>query len=181
MENEGAVANPEHAAIGTTHGAGHMARKATIETGVFGKKKENAVATNNQCTGGFSCECSICKSQIRIEKRSTVAATTKAQQENEINELLYEGIPRDFFWLMHSLLASSDKVKGCELIFPDTAFFRKGKPVIVIKSDSKDYCLVGVRHPKKLSLQSIYKDFQNVVRRRKKDLLGPFNRFYFNN
>lgn len=82
---------------------------------------------------------------------------------------------------MHSLLPSNDKVKGCELIFPDTAFFKKGKPSIVIKSDTRDYCLQGVRHPKKLSLQSIYKDFQNVVRRRKKDFLGPFGRLYFMN
>jgi hypothetical protein len=73
--------------------------------------------------------------------------------------MLYEGVSRDFFWLMHSLLPSNDKVKGCELIFPDTAFFKKGKPVIVIKSDSRDFCLMGVRHPKKLSLPSIYKDF----------------------
>ncbi len=95
--------------------------------------------------------------------------------------MLYEGIPRDFFWLMMSLLPTNDKVKGCELIFPDTAFFKKGKPVIVIRSDTKDYCLQGIRHPKKLSLQSIYKDFQNVVRRRKKDFQGPFNKLYFVN
>lgn len=99
----------------------------------------------------------------------------------EVNELLYEGISRDFFWLMHSLLPTNDKVKGCELIFPDTAFFKKGKPAIVIKSDTRDFCLVGVRQPKKLSLQSIYKDFQNIVRRRKKDFQGPFNKLYFQN
>jgi len=77
---------------------------------------------------------------------------------------------------MHQLLASNDKVKGCELLFPDTAFFKKGKPVIVIKSDPRDFCLVGVKHHKKISLASIYKDFQNVVRRRKKDQLGHFGR-----
>lgn len=79
---------------------------------------------------------------------------------------------------MRSLMPESDKVKGCELIFPDTVFFKKGKPVIIIKSDPRDYCLQGVTHPKKLSLQSIYKDFQNVVRRRKKDNTGPFGKIY---
>jgi len=81
---------------------------------------------------------------------------------------------------MHSLIASSDKVKGCELIFPDTAFFRKGKPSIIIRSDPRDFCLMGVRNQKKLTLQSIYKDFQTVVRRRRKDYTGPFGRLYFN-
>lgn len=66
------------------------------------------------------------------------------------------------------------------MIFPDTVFFKKGKPDIIIKSNPRDeYSLVGMRHPKKLSLQSIYKDFQNVVRRRKKDYVGPFGRLYF--
>ena len=70
----------------------------------------------------------------------------------EINEMLYQGITKDFYWLMTSLLSQNEKVKGCELIFPDTAFFKKGKPVIVIRSDNRDYCLLGSRHPKKLSL-----------------------------
>ena len=77
---------------------------------------------------------------------------------------------------MHQLLPSNDKVKGCELIFPDTAFFKNGNPVIVIKSDPRDLCLVGIKNHKKISLPSIYKDFQNVVRRRKKDSLGHFGR-----
>jgi hypothetical protein len=80
-----------------------------------------------------------------------VAAMPLNKNNVEVNELLYEGLPRDFFWLMNSLLPTSDKVKGCELIFPDTAFFKKGKPVIVIKSDPS-FCIMGVTHPKKLSL-----------------------------
>jgi len=136
---------------------------------------------STQCAGGFACQCDICTSQVRVERRAAAALTINNTDNIEINEMLYEGISRDFFWLMHSLLPTNDKVKGCELIFPDTAFFKKGKPVIVIKSDTRDFCLQGVKHPKKLSLQSIYKDFQNVVRRRKKDFLGPFGRLYFPN
>jgi hypothetical protein len=111
-----------------------------------------------QCTGGFACDCTICSTQIRKERRAAASANVNNEQV-EINQMLYEGVPRDFFWLMQNLLPASEKVKGCELIFPDTAFFKKGKPVIVVRSDPRDYCLVGIRHPKKLSLQSIYKDF----------------------
>jgi len=130
-----------------------------------------------QCAGGFACQCSICTGLVRVERRAQVALTV-SNDEGDLSELVFEGIPRDFEWLMRSLMPESDKVKGCELIFPDTVFFKKGKPVIIIKSDSRDYCLQGVTHPKKLSLQSIYKDFQNVVRRRKKDNTGPFGKIY---
>lgn len=142
------------------------------------EKEENSGDVDmTQCTGGFACDCTICMTQIRKERRA--AATAMLSSEHiEINEMLYEGVPRDFFWLMTNLLPASEKVKGCELIFPDTAFFKKGKPVIVIKSDPRDFCLLGIRNQKKLSLQSIYKDFQNVVRRRKKDFYGPFGRLY---
>ncbi len=83
---------------------------------------------------------------------------------------------------MNNLLPANDKVNGCQVFFPDTVFFRFGKPDIIIKSNPRDkYCLVGIRQPKKLALQSIYKDFQNIVRRRKKDFIGPFGRIYFQN
>ena len=86
----------------------------------------------------------------------------------------------DFYWLMLNLLPISDKYQGCKVIFPDTVFFKKDKPDIIIKSNPREeYTLVGNRNPKKLSLQSIYKDFQNIVRRRKKDYVGPFGRLYF--
>jgi hypothetical protein len=29
----------------------------------------------------------------------------------------------------------------------------------LVKSDPRDFCLLGIRHPKKLSLASLYKDF----------------------
>ena len=113
-----------------------------------------------QCAGGFACQCSICTGLVRVERRAQVALTVNQDEMyGGLSELVFEGIPRDFEWLMRSLLPESDKVKGCELIFPDTVFFKKGKPVIIIKSDSRDFCLQGISHPKKLSLQSIYKDF----------------------
>lgn len=64
-------------------------------------------------------------------------------------------------------------LKGCELIFPDTAFFVGGKAKIVVKMD-KDHCLQGVKKVQKLQKDEIYKDFSTVVRERKKDVLGIF-------
>jgi hypothetical protein len=96
---------------------------------------------------------------VRIERRTVAAAKVDSENNQDVNEMLYEGIPRDFFWFMQQLITASDKVKGCELIFPDTVFFKNGKPILVIKSDPREFCLMGIRHPKKLSLASIYKDF----------------------
>lgn len=36
---------------------------------------------------------------------------------------MYEGLDRKFAWFIEHLLASNDKIKGCELIFPDTVLF----------------------------------------------------------
>jgi hypothetical protein len=87
-----------------------------------------------------------------VERRAAAAAALNHDSQLDVNEMLYEGIPRDFLWLMQSLLPVGDKIKGCELIFPDTVFFKKGKPIIVVKSDPRDFCLIGVTHSKKLSL-----------------------------
>ena len=69
-----------------------------------------------------------------------------------------------------------DKFKGCELIFPDTLIFCKGKAKLVIKCD-KDWCLTSVKAAK-VPLGKICTEFQNVVRERKKDLNGPFTQIY---
>lgn len=86
---------------------------------------------------------------------------------------------RDFQWLMNHLLPINDKIRGCELIFPDTVLFMRGKPKVIIRND-KEFCLMAVRQMSKLNLQSIYKEFSNVVRERKKDFAGPFHKIYGN-
>jgi len=90
---------------------------------------------------------------------------------------LYRGDERDFSWLMYHLLPYSDKIKGCELIFPDTVFFEDGVPKVIIRTD-KDFCLKGDKQISKLNLQNIYKDFQNLVRERRKDNVGLFRLKY---
>jgi len=54
----------------------------------------------------------------------------------------------------HLLPVMTDKFKGCELIFPETVFFKGGKPKLMIKSD-KDFCLVAIKNPEKLKLPAI--------------------------
>jgi len=46
--------------------------------------------------------------------------------------------------MMESLLPLNDKFKGCQLIFPDTILFERGKPCLLVRYD-KDFCLIGVR------------------------------------
>lgn len=72
------------------------------------------------------------------------------------------GFQKGFAWLMEHLLPPSDLIKGCELIFPDTAFFSQGKAKLIVKMD-KEFCLVGIRNPVKLSLQKIRKDFYETM------------------
>lgn len=79
---------------------------------------------------------------------------------------------------MEHLLPSNDKIRGCEILFPDTAIFFKGKPKIIIKNDN-EHCLMAVRQITKLNLQSIYKDFSNIVRERKKDFVGIYQKMFF--
>jgi len=62
------------------------------------------------------------------------------------------------------------------LIFPDTVLFAFGKPKVILRTD-KELCLSAVRLMSKLNLQSIYKDFSNVVRERKKDYGTRFKVF----
>lgn len=73
------------------------------------------------------------------------------------------GFPQSFRWLMEHLLPPSDRIKGCELIFPDTAFFSGGSLVLMIKMD-KDFCVEGVRNRKKLSVLKFVKNFQIVMK-----------------
>ena len=84
----------------------------------------------------------------------------------------------NFLWLAEHLLpAMPDKFKGCEIIFPDTVFFKAGKPKLIVRCD-KDFCLTSMRNPEKLKLPAIQKDFANIFRERKRDLNGVFSLMY---
>ena len=85
----------------------------------------------------------------------------------------FQGFEKNFKWLIDHLLPFSEKIKGCELIFPDTVFFENGAPSMIVKMD-KDFCLTSVKSKNKLNLKNIQKEFQDVCRDRKKDAAGVF-------
>jgi hypothetical protein len=79
-----------------------------------------------------------------------------------------------FHWLLEHLLSpNNEKIMGCEIWIPDTALFENGKPKLVVKTDSKDGCLV--RYKKTPTLSEIRKIFSVVSRERKKEH-GPFEK-----
>ena len=79
---------------------------------------------------------------------------------------------------MDHLIPVNNRFKGCELIFPDTVFFSKSKPVLVVKCD-KDWCLNAIKSQNKkgqdnknkfsLSLHNLTNMLSAVVRDRKRD------------
>ena len=73
-----------------------------------------------------------------------------------------------FWWLMEHLLPPNQKFKGCELIFPDTAFIKDEQCKFVIKND-KDYCLMQVKNSNKIGLNALYSDFSRVIKDRRND------------
>lgn len=73
--------------------------------------------------------------------------------------------------------AQENSIKGCQLVFPDTAFYQQGKAKIIIKMD-KEFCLIGVKKASKLTKEEIYKEFSNIVRDRRRDDDGIFVSMY---
>jgi hypothetical protein len=87
------------------------------------------------------------------------------------------GEKQEFLWLMEHLLPYSEKIRGCELLFPDTVFYSHGKPKIFIKSD-KDHCLVSTKSASKLAIGSLQKELTLIYRSRIKDNVNLFTLKY---
>ena len=120
--------------------------------------------------GGFFCQtnCAACKFQLK-----THAIDRMKQSMNPVETWINNNIKsietEKFAWLIDHLLPPNPaKIKGCELIFPDTAFFEQGVCKCVIKND-EDYCLTAVRNPAKLSLINVQTAFSAVLRERRND------------
>ena len=49
--------------------------------------------------------------------------------QQDIKENLYEGgVEKKFTWFIDKLLPCYSKIRGCEIVFPDTVIFHRGKP-----------------------------------------------------
>ena len=74
-------------------------------------------------------------------------------------------------WLLRQLIPNPENpkermIKGCQIFFPDTAFYTKdGKTECVIQND-KDGCLSFLLEQKKLLPSAISKKIQEIVRAR---------------
>ena len=67
------------------------------------------------------------------------------------------------------LSADSKKFKGCEVVLPETVFYRKGKPTLLVKMD-KAGCLTAIRSTDThnlLTAELVYKELSMAgVKRR---------------
>lgn len=59
------------------------------------------------------------------------------------------------------------KFNGWEIKFPDTVFFYKGTPTVIIRTD-KDGYLAANRNPAKLNPTQIKNDFSSIIYKRKR-------------
>lgn len=87
----------------------------------------------------------------------------------------YGGFKKEFPWLIQHLLPYSDRIRGCEAIFPPTVFFKGGIPAFLVKMD-REFCLVS--KPANKNLQNIQRDFSEVHKDGLKDLDGVFVQKY---
>ena len=109
--------------------------------------------------GMHGCFCNVCHNASKPGRMHDtlyrVPAKLKISLDIRERDQYYKkshgGEPQTFYWLMQHLLSYSEKIKGCELIFPDTVFFENGDAKSIIKTD-KDFCLISVKNQSKLSL-----------------------------
>jgi hypothetical protein len=89
-------------------------------------------------------DCDACLSGFRtIHKEKLCIDPHPLERLIKGSDKVIDNFP--FIWLMSKLLPPHNKFKGCELVFPDTAFFKEngsGAATIIIRND-KDFCLTS--------------------------------------
>lgn len=73
---------------------------------------------------------------------------------------------REFLLLL--LGPNPSMIQGCQIAFPDTAFFQDGKVSEIIKTD-KDGFLISQKFDARSGIQDIRTSFTTIVRERRKD------------
>lgn len=73
---------------------------------------------------------------------------------------------KDFHWVVEHLLSTHDRIHGCEIKIPETYFFVKGRPKIMVRTDRNGF-LTAMNSSEKLELTEIRKDLPIFVRNRK--------------
>jgi len=60
-----------------------------------------------------------------------------------LNTTIFRDEEITFRDLIDKLFANSEKIKGAQILFPDTVFFDEGKPLFIARID-KDGCLIKI-------------------------------------
>ncbi len=92
----------------------------------------------------------------------------KFEIKKTVNLDILQGKRINFAKLIEYMLPPNEKVKGCQILFPDTVFFGHGKPQFIAKND-KEGCLMIIQQANKLALQDIRQKFSTISRERKKE------------
>jgi hypothetical protein len=90
-----------------------------------GSSDEEIFKGEGDAHGGFTCTCNLC-----FEQSKPLMDFDLLNKRQDVREYLYkDGVPRKFTWFIDKLLPCNPKIRGCEIVFPDTAIFHKGRPV----------------------------------------------------
>ena len=85
--------------------------------------------------------CPMCSAQIKMQQRFELKKVQKSE--------FFKGEEMQFKDFIKSLIPNpkdnpkEKMIKGCQVFFPDTLFFEKGKPSFIVQND-KDFCLAKV-------------------------------------
>lgn len=103
---------------------------------------------SHQGYGSFACkDCKMCKFMCEAHLNYVVIKNLNPMEELIKNDAANIR-SQTFNWLIENLLPINDKFRGCELVFPDTVLFLKGKPTHYVNCD-KYWCLQSVRSQNK--------------------------------
>lgn len=148
-----------------SNSSGTLARSSSLKkrrTQTLKKKKKQEFdeekGEEERGSAFFSCQCNMCQAQ-----RSRVQVVRQKEDLSFLTDT-----PTAFAQLIEWMFPSSDKIKGAQILFPDTVFFEEGKPAFIARID-KEGCLVKVTQASKLGLQEIRQRFSTIVRERKRE------------
>ncbi|CAI2362026.1 unnamed protein product [Moneuplotes crassus] len=120
---------------------------------------------NDEACCYYRCKCKICLLQAKNEY--TVAPPENFfPPKHEISRSDVKIEYKNFLWMAEHLLSPHDRIHGCELLIPETYFFVKGRPKMMIKSDRNNF-LTCIKVPEKLELTEIRKDLPQFCRNRR--------------
>ena len=106
--------------------------------------------------------CVVCNAQVKIGE---MFIREKMETKN-----FYDGKSISFQNLIHSLIPNPAEdykekmIEGCQIFFPDTVFFEKGK--IIICAMDKDYCL-SIKDSRNQKTMQVRLDLDKAIEIRK--------------